>query len=38
LPLIRVKARRAYSVDELRTLSARAGLFIPVPLMEGMYP
>jgi hypothetical protein len=38
LPLMRVKARRAYSVDELRTLSARAGLFIPVPLMEGMYP
>jgi hypothetical protein len=37
LPLMRVKARRAYSVDELRTLCARAGLFIPVPLMEGTY-
>jgi hypothetical protein len=38
LPLMRVKAKRAYSVDELRTLCARAGLFVPVPLMEGMYP
>ena len=34
LPLMRVKARRAYSVDELRTLCARAGLFTPPPRME----
>jgi hypothetical protein len=35
LPLMRVKARRGYSVDELRTLCARAGLFTPPPRMEG---
>ena len=35
LPLMRVNARRAYSVDELRTLCARAGLFTPPPRMEG---
>ena len=35
LPLMRVKARRAYSVDELRVLCARAGLFTPPPPMEG---
>jgi hypothetical protein len=34
LPLMRVKARRAYSVDELRALCARAGLFTS-PRMEG---
>ena len=37
LPLMRVKARRAYSVDELRTLCARAGLFTPPPRMEGAH-
>ena len=34
LPLMRVKARRAYSVDELRAMCARAGLFT-LPRMEG---
>ena len=34
LPLMRVKARRAYSVDELRAMCARAGLFA-LPRMEG---
>ena len=34
LPLMRVKARRAYSVDELRVMCARAGLFT-LPPMEG---
>jgi hypothetical protein len=34
LPLMRVKARRAYSVDELRVICARAGLFT-LPRMEG---
>ena len=34
LPLMRVKARRAYSVDELRVMCARAGLFT-LPRMEG---
>ena len=31
LPLMRVKARRAYSVDELRVMCARAGLFTLPP-------
>jgi hypothetical protein len=31
LPLMRVKARRAYSVDELRIMCARAGLFTLPP-------
>jgi hypothetical protein len=35
LPLMRVKARRAYSVDELRAVCARAGLFT-LPRMEGV--
>jgi very-short-patch-repair endonuclease len=35
LPLMRVKARRAYSVDELRAMCARAGLFTLPPRMEG---
>jgi Protein of unknown function (DUF2726) len=35
LPLMRVKARRAYSVDELRVMCARAGLFTLPPRMEG---
>jgi hypothetical protein len=35
LPLMRVKARRAYSVDELRVMCARAGLFTLPPQMEG---
>ena len=35
LPLMRVKARRAYSVDELRAICARAGLFT-LPRMEGV--
>jgi hypothetical protein len=35
LPLMRVKARRAYSVEELRILCARAGLFTLPPRMEG---
>lgn len=30
LPLMRIKARRAYSVEELRALCARAGLFTPL--------
>jgi hypothetical protein len=34
LPLMRVKAKRGYSVDELRVLCARAGLFT-LPRMEG---
>ena len=34
LPLMRVKARRAYSVDELRVMCARAGLFT-LPRIEG---
>ena len=34
LPLMRVKARRAYSVDELRAMCAHAGLFT-LPRMEG---
>jgi len=34
LPLMRVKARRAYSVDELRAICARAGL-LTLPRMEG---
>src|ERR1700677_1570829 len=35
LPLMRVKARRTYSVDELRVICARAGLFTLPPRMEG---
>jgi hypothetical protein len=35
LPLIRVKARRAYSVDELRDMCSRAGLFTLPSRMEG---
>ena len=35
LPLMRVKARRAYSVDELRAMCACAGLFTLPPRMEG---
>ena len=34
LPLMRVKARRAYSVDELHVMCAGAGLFT-LPRMEG---
>ena len=34
LPLMRVKTRRAYSVDELRVMCARAGL-LTLPRMEG---
>jgi Protein of unknown function (DUF2726) len=34
LPLIRVKARRAYSVDELRDMCSRAGLFTLPSRME----
>jgi hypothetical protein len=30
-----VKARRAYSVDELRVMCARSGLFTLPPRMEG---
>ena len=37
LPLMRVKARPAYSVDELRVMCARAGLFT-LPRMEGANP
>ena len=36
LPLMRVKARRAYSVDELRAMCARAGLFTLSSRMEGV--
>ena len=35
LPLMRVKARRAYSVDELRDMCSRAGLFTLPSRMEG---
>jgi very-short-patch-repair endonuclease len=35
LPLMRVKARRVYSVDELRAMCARAGLFTLPRRMEG---
>jgi hypothetical protein len=35
LPLIRVRARGAYSVDELRVMCARAGFFTMPPRMEG---
>jgi Protein of unknown function (DUF2726) len=35
LPLIRVRARRAYSVDELRVMCAYAGFFTMSPRMEG---
>jgi hypothetical protein len=34
LPLMRVKARRSYSVEELRAMCARAGLFT-LPRKEG---